>query len=56
MNMEISYVEVDLKEVLNHYLQGYTFTNGNQIIRSESFIDPIKEKVIYKLFVGNNNN
>ena len=56
MNIQTSYVEVDLKDVLSHYLQGYAFTNGNQIVRSESFIDPVKEKVIFKLFVSNQNN
>lgn len=56
MNTQISYVEVDLKDVLNHYLQGYSFTDGNQIIRSESFIDPVKEKVIFKLIINTNNN
>lgn len=56
MNTEISYVEVDLKEVLNHYIKGYTFTNGNFIINSESYIDTVKEKVIFKLFISNQNN
>ncbi len=56
MNTEISYVEVDLKEVLNHYIQGYTFTNGNQIIGSDSFIDTVKQKVIFKLYISSQNN
>ncbi len=56
MNIQISYVEVDLKEVLNHYIKGYTFTNGNQIIDSESFIDTTKGKVVFKLFIENQNN
>lgn len=56
MTNEISYVEVDLKDVLSHYIQGYAFSNGNYILKSESYIDPVKEKVIFKLFIGNNNN
>lgn len=56
MNTQISYMEVDLSEVLNHYIKGYTFTNGSHLIKSESFIDPVNKKVIFKLIVGNNNN
>jgi hypothetical protein len=56
MNTEISYVEVDLKEVLNHYIKGYTFTNGSYIIGSDSFIDTVKGKVIFKFLVSNQNN
>ena len=56
MNTSVAYVEIDLKEVLNYYIRGYSFSDGRQLIGSESFIDPTKEKVIFKLFIENNNN
>lgn len=56
MNTEIAYIEVDLKDVLNHYLQGYTFTNNRRIVKSESFIDPVKEKVVYKMIIADERN
>ena len=56
MNTELLYVEVDLADVLNYYIKGYSLTDGCEIIKCDSFVDSNKEKVIFKMYLTNNNN
>lgn len=56
MNTEVMYVEAELNDVLSYYLRGYALTDGRTIIKSEPFIDVLKDKVIFKIVTTDNNN
>lgn len=47
--LRTEYVEVDLAAVLGFFADAYEFKEGTELFKAESFIDPVKGKVIFKL-------
>jgi hypothetical protein len=45
--MKIEYHECDLRTIFNHWMTGYEKHPKNY----EWFFDPIKEKIIFKLYI-----
>lgn len=50
MPLEIQYVERNIKDVLNYYAEGFGDDRG-KVKNYEHFVDPVKGKVIFKLYV-----
>lgn len=48
--MRIEYVEVNLSQVIQYFVNGYKLHDGN-IVNHDAYIDTAKSKVVLKLFV-----
>lgn len=49
--MKLHYREADLKEILNHWAQGYKSNDGDTVTQAEVVaIDVTNNKVIFKLY------
>lgn len=49
-DLTIDYAEHDLKQILQYFVNGYQLQEG-EIYNHEAFVDPVRGKVMFKLFV-----
>jgi len=49
--MEIIYDILDIKSIITHWVKDYKVKNKKKIYNYDFYFDPIKEKVIFKLYI-----
>ena len=49
--LTVNFQEIPLQKVIESFAKGFVAPEGKNIVRHESFVDPVKGVVIYKLFV-----
>lgn len=51
MPVAIQYVEHSIEDVLDYFTEEFKCQQGEKVTKYEHFIDPVKGKVIFKLYV-----
>jgi hypothetical protein len=49
--MQIAYAEFELKAIIDLHATGLKVKPGDRIIKTESFIDVMQGKVLYRVFI-----
>lgn len=53
MPIKSYYVEKTLSEVLAYFVKGFQPPQGQYVVKSESVVDPVQDKVILKIWLDN---
>lgn len=56
--MKIGYQEIDLENVVRYFVKGFEAKKKSRekLVDYEFFFDPLKGKIVFKLFIDENDN